>query len=621
MGIPSQNVELDQIDIARLPVERFTEKDSVVAITAQALVSLYENRLGLSRHPLDTRSVRCHLLVLAFEGTEREGAAVSWLTASPIRLIHADGSANHTVSFPVEGEALCQQLAGTEFVSPRDSALAVFDTSQSGSAFVDIARSNGRSILIRKATNQSNLCFLGGANIADIDTPIHNPRDLDRYYDRVIPALMFLKAVFGSRAWHSTQAVARLIIDAPLLCEQYGYLNYAELHASMAQTDYATTIAFIPWNFWRTSKAAAERVVLKHQRLSLCIHGCDHTNQEFLDTDQALVAGKAKLALERMSRHTARTGIAAESIMVFPQGKVSTAAVAALERNGYLAAANSGCHPSNDETAEIALGDLLLPAVTQWSGFPIFPRSYPDNRFQCALSLFLGRPLLLVEHHQYFKHGYRATESCIEDLRRREPSLTFPPLGNILKRACLVRSSSRPVADVRFFTRTFEFAAEDKSVSLLRFQKHEPDPHRVWRVLANGRSVPFCTAGSLLTFEIEIPSVPCAFRIEVELIPAAPSPVLARTSLLYDCGVVLRRFSSEVRDRVLCRNETLLGISRAIVRKAGLTGEAPTPRNVLAGKAFPAPLVPVLKGKLAKDSSIRLNHTLRTDQPSSTDRT
>jgi hypothetical protein len=49
--------------------------------------------------------------------------------------------------------------------------------------------------------------------------------------------------------------------------------------------------------------------------------------------------------------------------------------------------------------------------------------------------------------------------------------------------------------------------------------------------------------------------------------------------------VLMRRFSSEFRDQVLCRNETLLRFARAVVRKAGLTGEAVAPPNAVALKA------------------------------------
>lgn len=584
-GVPSQAVALDDIGMASVPAEVFTDADSTVAITADALTYLHENSAAFGPNLLDAGEVRCQLLIYGFEGTEREGSAVSWLTGCLVHVSRTEAPGKAIVSFPVEGQELSRELAGTEFVSPQSRAVAVFERTQGGSEFVDIARTNGRPIFIQAVTKEPKLCLLGGAKIADIDTPIVDPRDLDCYYDRVIPVLMFLKASFGPRTWHSKKPVARLIIDDPVLSDQYGYLNYAELQASMARADYATTIAFIPWNFWRTSKAAVKRLLLKSPRLSLCIHGCDHTNQEFAEGDQSVLARKAKLAMRRMFRHEARTGARFEPIMVFPQGKFSTGALKALEQNGYLAAANSAYFPWGNEGAAILLGNLLLPAVTRWGGFPIFPRQYPDQQFQCALALFLGRPLLLVEHHQYFKNGYGATEQCIAELRRREPSLAFLPLQEIVEEACLVRRPSPTVADVRFFTRSFQFAVEDQSISLLRFRKHEPDPSRVSRVLVDGRPVPFRIVDPLLQFEITVQGAPRTLRIEVELAPAAQAHVFRRPGLRYECGVLMRRFSSEFRDQVLCRNETLLRFASAVVRKAGLTGEAVAPPNAVALKA------------------------------------
>lgn len=50
---------------------------------------------------------------------------------------------------------------------------------------------------------------------------------------------------------------ACIIIDDPLLRENYGFLNYRKLLDLMDKHDFHTSIAFIPWNYNRTDKNLA----------------------------------------------------------------------------------------------------------------------------------------------------------------------------------------------------------------------------------------------------------------------------------------------------------------------------------------------------------------------------
>jgi hypothetical protein len=45
---------------------------------------------------------------------------------------------------------------------------------------------------------------------------------------------------------------ACVVIDGPLLQQRYGFLNFRELLQLMEKQNFATSIAFIPWN-WRRS--------------------------------------------------------------------------------------------------------------------------------------------------------------------------------------------------------------------------------------------------------------------------------------------------------------------------------------------------------------------------------
>jgi hypothetical protein len=67
---------------------------------------------------------------------------------------------------------------------------------------------------------------------------------------------------------------ANIIIDDPLLRENYGYLNYRKLLDLMDKHNFFSTIAFIPWNYKRTDKKIAALFKERPDRFSLCVHGC-----------------------------------------------------------------------------------------------------------------------------------------------------------------------------------------------------------------------------------------------------------------------------------------------------------------------------------------------------------
>jgi hypothetical protein len=298
--------------------------------------------------------------------------------------------------------------------------------------------------------------------------------------------MIFLRKAFGVGCWHGCDATARLIIDDPLLSKTYGALDFGVLKASMQRLGYGTSIAFIPWNHWRTSRRSAARLLGPESNLSICIHGCDHTNREFESGAAAVLAKKAALGMRRMEDHRKRIGTPFEDVMVFPQGMFSRAAISALRSANYLAAINSTCFPRDYEQDDLTVTDLLWPAVTRFDGFPLFQRRLPTSPFDSAMDLFLGKPALLVEHHEYFHDGCTAFEEFVAALHRIEPRLSWPSLTTQLTRCNMRRYSGDRFTEVRFFTRRFQLVPREEEPRKYKLSKSEPDSDAVQRVLVDG---------------------------------------------------------------------------------------------------------------------------------------
>jgi hypothetical protein len=208
------------------------------------------------------------------------------------------------------------------------------------------------------------------------------------------------------------ETLACLIIDDPLLRPKYGCLDYEKLLEEMRSHDFFTEIAFIPWNYRRSDPRTIRLFANSPDYYAMCVHGCDHTANEFGCTDYQKLRALSSTALWRMEEHKRLTGLPYDPVIVFPQGHFSSVAMRALRDQGYLAAFNSGLRATDgDQPPDF---EYRHPATTTYHGLPLFLRRYPKDRSKFAQDIAAGRPILIVEHHSAFRNGYGAMTDLVD---------------------------------------------------------------------------------------------------------------------------------------------------------------------------------------------------------------
>jgi hypothetical protein len=503
--------------------------------------------------------------------SQEQTTALSWLTAGIVCGINKAEGKDTIFAFPRKAKAFSQQLAGLSFSRQKSEPITVFKLRNVASLPEVILTANDHPIFIQLDRGPCRIFLMAGRSLLDLNEPLNRNHEIQEHSDRLIPALIFLRSCFKEGCWHGPTPTARLIIDDPLLTARYGFLDYDLLAESMRRANYGTSIAFIPWNYWRTSKRNATRILHEDSNLSICIHGCDHTNKEFEAQGQALLDRKAGLAGQRMELHKKRTGSAFEHVMVFPQGRFSTATLPALRNNNYLAAVNTTCFPTDAEPNDLHVGDFLLPAITRYDGFPLFQRHYPRQLFDLALDLFLGKPALIVEHHEYFRGGTGKLEELVAALYEIEPDLTWPNLNSQLARSCQKRSLADGSIEIQFFTRRFQFSHIGKGANRFLLRKHEPDSLAVQMVLVDGSRVPFSFEREFLKLEVE------AEAGQIRNIEIVDSQSFNKQhkgfGLVHNVRVLVRRELSEFRDNTLSKHRGLLEVAKRVARGMKVTGD------------------------------------------------
>src|SRR5262245_2647163 len=214
---------------------------------------------------------------------------------------------------------------------------------------------------------QSVPVFLStSSEVIDIDAELGTRNfDIRNHLLATLPIVIYVKWALAEACWAAPENNACVVLDDPLLRPRYGFLNYQNLLSLMGSHNFTTNIAFIPWN-WRRSASTVAGMVKSHpERYSLSIHGCDHTGGEFGTQNVDKLAWKSRQAIDRMSRHEARTGIPYDRIMVFPQGVFSTTSMAVLKRAHFLAAVNTEVLSTDLPRPSVTISDVWDTAVMQ----------------------------------------------------------------------------------------------------------------------------------------------------------------------------------------------------------------------------------------------------------------
>jgi hypothetical protein len=538
------------------------QRAKAIAISASSLCQIEtlgviaQNLFRLNQDP------QKHILVYGFIPHGAHDSLVSRLTGAVIRTITTIPNATRT-SFLREAGPLLGPLVGCHFER---------DPGPSGEPGFELEAEPGAMRIMQVGRSPVFMRFQCGGNAVFLwanGAPVPNPRapfaeaDLVRHCDRFVPALVFFRSAFSGYCWENPIKTARIIIDDPLLKERYGFIHYEEMLRITRRLGCGVTTAFIPWNWRRTSRRAARLFAQFLPDHSICVHGCDHTGNEFGGGNEHDLTAKALVALERMDNHGGRTDLGSSRVMVFPQGKFSSAAMRALRRAGFLAAVNTTRVPTDHPNATVPLVQELQPAVTSYSGLPLFKRRYPADLEGCALDLFLGRPAHIVEHHNWFRQGCGDFERCVQWLKSVQPGLSWPSLEVGLPQQQWRRTSTNGEMDIRFFTSQFSFENPLNDVASFAFSKPEPEANLVKSVTIDGQPVAYDLDEGMVRFCLELrPKQITAIEVKVD---HGDNAVRWSPPFKYRVQVGLRRALSEVRDNHLAKHPTAYRAARTII--------------------------------------------------------
>lgn len=504
------------------------------------------------------------VFVFGFDRSERSRGLLRVLTSRPAADCAVRPVTGRRLAVTPTRPEICGALSGlTVQLNPTGDAHA-FDSVRGGDDFSSLIGDETGDLFF--ACRREGVPLLVAADGPGLDIDEAAPPtffDVRDCFSSVVPLVAFLRRAFPAAFGAPDSLGATLIVDDPSLKRRYGFLDFEGVLAAMHRHDFSTTIAFIPWNWWRTRPHTADLFRSHPERYSLAVHGCDHTAHEFGTRSAAVLQRKIGLALERAERHRRKTGLRVSPIMVFPQGVFSAEAAHALQRSRFMAAVNTEVHPSDGgDGRRTEVRELWRPAITKYSGFPIFTRRYIEHGLEnVAFDSLLGKPCLLVAHHEVFKDGASNLIAFVDRVNAQiHPAWTS--LENVIRRSHLVHRMADGQQHIEMFANEM----------ILRGRREAPETVVVTkvptaalsRVTCDEQEIPWERQGGRVRFRVEVaPASETLVRVHHD----EPEAVdLAADGLRYRTRVLARRYLSEVRDDYVSRHPYLTDYAHRLRR-------------------------------------------------------
>jgi hypothetical protein len=445
----------------------------------------------------------------------------------------------------------CGAMAGLRIPASKVKANSCFVSNITNPDTLSIISSASGSFLLKLQYDHAPVFVSTSAEIIDIDTELTTQNfDVREHFLAAVPVVLYIKWALSEVSWHAPDIGACLIIDDPVLKPVYGFINFQDLLSMMKRYKFSTSVAFIPWNWRRSSPKVVSLFRENPEYYSISVHGCDHTRAEFGDGNQECIHGKVREAIARMNVHESQTAIPHDRVMVFPQGVFSREAISTLKRSDFVAAVNNDTISADLSYRPLKIRELWDVAVMSYDNFPIFTRRYPWEGIEnFAFDILLGKPAIIVIHHDYCSDRCKRLVEFIERLNALKGAIEWQSLGELIRRSYWQRKLSPTLMEVEMYGK--ELHLENRSLKRQRylFRRRESEPSSIKEVLAAGTDIMWNSAQEGINFELELEPGENT-TVEVRFEELLGNGCYTNT-LYYRAKTMLRRYLCELRDNYI----------------------------------------------------------------------
>ena len=330
--------------------------------------------------------------VLPQSTQERARLTIQLNESEPLRKIKIWFNVTSDVPFPFRGRTIQTTLAGKRLI-PNQNETVLAHSDQG--AIWTLSHQNG----IRHFRSGMGLPVLPpGGSLIDVLNGDH--------FLELIPMLHWLREICSIP--HPVLKACFIFDDPNLHWPNYGFINFRELVKHASAKNYHVSIATIPLDTWMTHPATASLFIKHADRISLAVHGNNHTKLElarhYTPTQRTALLNQA---IHRITRLERKFGLNVSKIMIPPHGACSEEMLKELPQCGFKAACISHGSLRTHNPTKTWTRSLGYHPFEVIEGCPIMPRWGISNHTNNTIYLaaYLGQAIILRGHHQDLKDG------------------------------------------------------------------------------------------------------------------------------------------------------------------------------------------------------------------------
>lgn len=564
-GIPWEITTIDQFGSREVHPENRDEGECCLVGSAPVLADAFRaHNDSPGSVPRSLKTLRS-AYVYGFQGTPSCKRLLKLLTNDTNTDVRELSAPSTLMSVTRDLPELCGPLSGLQVpVVPADGD-RVFSVQAENRALQSIISAKDGVVFGRVGWRGTPFYLNACRDPIDILAPTDEFFDVKKFFSSALPITMYLKWAFAELCWKQVETSACLIVDDPLLKQRYGFLHFRRVLELMDAHQFTMSLAFIPWNWRRTHPEVVRLFQDRPDRFSMSIHGCDHTTSEFATQSAAELNARSKVASQRMKSLEQGTTLQHDRIMIFPQGEFSAEVGRILKLNGYLAAVNTEVAPSVRAENRTRIADLWDIAINRYGSFPIFTRRYLTHGIEnFAFDIFLGKPCLIVAHHDAFKDNASKLVDLIDRLNSLPCKLNWESLAGAIGHSIRVRDQADGSRLLQMYGCRGVFSNASAHPLTVRILKEESDPDCVGAVTVNNCVVEWNWKDGYLWFTATIPPERTA-EVRILYLDKLGEGSYPRT-VGYRVKTGLRRYLSETRDQYISQSN-LMSKSVARVRQ------------------------------------------------------
>jgi hypothetical protein len=248
---------------------------------------------------------------------------------------------------------------------------------------------------------------------------LNNNEPLFKYFSGknffcLLPLIIFLRSLSCCNRWDPIPLQACFIFDDPNLhWHTYGFINFAEILKSAQIHNYHVAFATIPLDTYFFNRRTASLFKEHSDRLSLLIHGNDHTKNELsqfrTDKEGGIILQQA---LQRIARFEKRSGIKVSKVMTAPHGACTENFLSNMARLKFEGACISrgSLYKYNNRKDFIQI--FGMRPIDNICDLPVFPRISlcGDSLNDILVAAVLNQPVIMSGHHKDVKEGFGILE-------------------------------------------------------------------------------------------------------------------------------------------------------------------------------------------------------------------